>query len=436
MNLGLLLLLLATTAFSSPLSASTIQKASQTTTSHTVVETEKLTDGIRRDNPAQSTAATSITSPPLERCDPTNCGTLCTSKSAQPSGDGVMAVAPISVGGTSIPTVQSPIDTIFSVTASSIVISPTSTVPLPALNQRSMPHYLVIPDNRTLFNNSLMIPDNKTLLDNTLMKRTFPDVPLIGLYLKELEPAFLPLNARTSDGKFYPFPARDHSSVGVQGLYGCTSVIIISQIGAYVSHIWEDPVFGHNEGSKWIDSPDKDFWTNSFRELYEGGTWAKSVRGLIGTDQKKGPLHPDRQPVIFVVTPYVIDIDPKTGDVIKRINFEKRAAQLAEAFSNVVQKKDKKRRYIIGYDRLTKNEVEANIMGDEGKVVVEVDPTNSIKEINDGTLRYLGKWRIFVQDREIDGVQFYNVRASPTPTPTPIPTPAPNPDPDEPDCGE
>lgn len=55
-----------------------------------------------------------------------------------------------------------------------------------------------------------------------------------------------------------PFPPPDHpgdttsnyilfqsqvKQLAVRGLYGCTSVIVVSQRGAWASHIWESPTF-------------------------------------------------------------------------------------------------------------------------------------------------------------------------------------------------
>lgn len=46
---------------------------------------------------------------------------------------------------------------------------------------------------------------------------------------------------------------QDSFSMGVQGLVGCTSVIVVSRRGVWMSHIWESPTF---------TTQDPDIWNN------------------------------------------------------------------------------------------------------------------------------------------------------------------------------
>ena len=43
--------------------------------------------------------------------------------------------------------------------------------------------------------------------------------------------------AGDASGQFFDYPKFSHSAAGVNGIYGCTSAIILPQEGVYISHI-------------------------------------------------------------------------------------------------------------------------------------------------------------------------------------------------------
>jgi hypothetical protein len=49
--------------------------------------------------------------------------------------------------------------------------------------------------------------------------------------------------------KFEPF-GQEEVNIGVEGLYGCSTLMIVSPRGAYVAHWWEVPDFGDKSGQQ------------------------------------------------------------------------------------------------------------------------------------------------------------------------------------------
>ncbi|KAM0552612.1 hypothetical protein ACHAPJ_007709 [Fusarium lateritium] len=45
-----------------------------------------------------------------------------------------------------------------------------------------------------------------------------------------------------ASGHWFPYPQAGHAAAGVNGIFGCTAVIITSEKGLQLSLIWESPV--------------------------------------------------------------------------------------------------------------------------------------------------------------------------------------------------
>lgn len=67
--------------------------------------------------------------------------------------------------------------------------------------------------------------------------------------------------AGDASGQWFDFPTYGLGFAGVNGIYGCTSVIIVSEKGVYASHIWENSVF---IDSDWKATDDDSFKKNAF----------------------------------------------------------------------------------------------------------------------------------------------------------------------------
>ncbi|KAI3565780.1 meiotically up-regulated gene family-domain-containing protein [Fusarium oxysporum f. sp. albedinis] len=123
------------------------------------------------------------------------------------------------------------------------------------------------------------------------------------------------------------------SAAGVNGIYGCTAVLIVSNMGVYTSHIWENPCFIEDVGKP---SSDDFFETNVFKVLRDGALYPTIVTGissLIGTESAPGPLHSQFEPHVFVVTPFSTNQSPDNPSLFRH---EERAHQLVNKVTGII----------------------------------------------------------------------------------------------------
>ncbi|KAL3451666.1 hypothetical protein BJX65DRAFT_304255 [Aspergillus insuetus] len=108
-------------------------------------------------------------------------------------------------------------------------------------------------------------------------------------------------------GKWYTF-TNEKTAAGVTGLFGCTSIVIVSKHGVYLSHIYKDPVSVEKTKLGFLrPTTDKAFQEASFNALVNGDPEygeLEPLSTLIGTTENPGPLHYTLQPKIFAVTPF------------------------------------------------------------------------------------------------------------------------------------
>lgn len=242
--------------------------------------------------------------------------------------------------------------------------------------------------------------------NNPLDKRALPEInqpywPYVG----HLLPPWVSQRGLAS-AQWYDFPARDYRVVaGVNGLFGCTSVIIISDKGVYVSHIWENPVF---EDANFIPTDDKVFLINAFNALRDGTLTAQSVTELIGTDQSPGVLNARYRPLAYVITPYTNNDERNDFGINTQFRFQIRAQQLAQGITQVLfDNSNDWQTMIVGYNRISKA-ASLSYPGTAGRAIVEVDPVQFVLKPDHGPGLPLpvGKWRLWVEDRLINEQTF------------------------------
>ncbi|RYP91394.1 hypothetical protein DL770_002439 [Monosporascus sp. CRB-9-2] len=105
------------------------------------------------------------------------------------------------------------------------------------------------------------------------------------------------------------------ATLAVSGLYGCTSVIAVSKRGAWVSHIWEVPLFTHawNDPNPPTALEQRDIFQNQVLTALHAGTSVNHVFGLaqmrdpsVGDDQPISHyLDDDADPHVFIFAPYM-----------------------------------------------------------------------------------------------------------------------------------
>ncbi|KAH7460521.1 hypothetical protein FOMA001_g19562 [Fusarium oxysporum f. sp. matthiolae] len=196
-------------------------------------------------------------------------------------------------------------------------------------------------------------------------------------------------------GHFVGAPLDDGwSAAGVNGIYGCTAVLIVSNVGVYTSHIWEVPGFLDPVDGK--PTSDDFFETNVFKVLRDGtldATTATGISTLIGTESAPGPLHSQFEPRVFVVTPFNTNQSPENPSLYR---YEARADQLANQVTGIIP--GALSGGVYGYFPIGK--VESTGRGFLGRTIVEFDMFDGFiaSEQDPTKLQALGRWRFWVEE--------------------------------------
>ncbi|KAB8290870.1 hypothetical protein EYC80_008507 [Monilinia laxa] len=133
-----------------------------------------------------------------------------------------------------------------------------------------------------------------------------------------------------TSGKWYNYPPSGRASVGVNGLYGCSAVIITSEKGVYLSHTWEAPVF---VTSDWSETSDLDFETKAFSAIRYGAINTLSITSPIGTAEEPGVLNYAHSPEVYVITPRSKDSDRDRFGISTMLHYQDRAQRLANSIA-------------------------------------------------------------------------------------------------------
>ncbi|EKV12400.1 hypothetical protein PDIG_32790 [Penicillium digitatum PHI26] len=225
-----------------------------------------------------------------------------------------------------------------------------------------------------------------------------------GSYVKSLAPTWIDQLGQVS-AQWFDYPSFGHSAVGVKGIYGCTAVIIASEKGVYISHIWESPVFVDQA----FNPTDDNFFTiTAFNSLRDGTIFAKSVASLIGTDQSPGVLNAIYAPKVFVLTPFTTDWDRRNFGIFTMLRYQMRAQELAQKIANIVPGSGGKG-IILGYTR-TSQQASNQEPGIAGRAIFEIDPyykwlTTPYDSKSAGL--QIGRWNLWVESKLITYQDFW-----------------------------
>ena len=252
---------------------------------------------------------------------------------------------------------------------------------------------------------------DETLVDRSMVERALPDVtPPYADYVRTLNPVWISQLGDAS-GQFFDYPLAGHAAAGVNGIYGCTSVIISSEKGVYISHIWENPVFITGD---WVPTDDNTFTTKAFNALRDGTANAQSITALVGTGQAPGPLNAIYSPKVFVLTPYTTEFDRQTLGITTKLRYQTRAEQLAQQIAQIVPGSGGTG-ISLGYTR-TSQQLSTQNPGIAGRAILEVDPFQrwlTTPHAPDSAGLRIGRWRLWVEDQLITYQDFWQPNTTP-----------------------
>ncbi|KAJ5836581.1 hypothetical protein N7447_002607 [Penicillium robsamsonii] len=223
-------------------------------------------------------------------------------------------------------------------------------------------------------------------------------------YVESLTPIWIDQLGLVS-AQWFDYPSYGHSAVGVKGIYGCTAVIIASEKGVYISHIWESPVFV-DEALNLTD--DSLFTITAFNSLRNGTVYAQSVIDLIGTDHSPGVLNAIYAPKVFVLTPFTTDWDRRNFGISTTLRYQARAEKLAQKITDIVPGSGGNG-IILGYTR-TSRQASSQEPGIAGRAILEIDPfytwLTTPYDTKTAGLQ-ISRWCLWVEDQLITYQDFW-----------------------------
>ncbi|KAI7251164.1 hypothetical protein KC317_g6282 [Hortaea werneckii] len=192
----------------------------------------------------------------------------------------------------------------------------------------------------------------------------------------------------------YPF------SMTVQGLYGCTAVVLVSRRGVYMSHLFENPGFTSNFQNDIAQAiPNGDATPISIGSVFDGQPWCPDLRSLSAAGGTFDPNQEGGVKTILVTPgPYISDTTTNVYRYPNEINV------IRTWLSNTFGSEPSDHIYTS-----TDNFMSNNQGVSFGKVLFQYDPNQAIafedKILNDGKtyrcpVKYAGVklWSGFQQD--------------------------------------
>jgi hypothetical protein len=206
-----------------------------------------------------------------------------------------------------------------------------------------------------------------------------------------------------------PVGLTQHYIAGVKGVYGCTGLIIASDRGAFISHIWEAPGFRLLPANA-ATPPPPPFTPGVFaagimsvlrtgRNVGNNAPAFFSSQGLdtlIGTAAQPGPLNPIFRPRIFIITPFI----QGSHNFLYAAQVDELGRQLSQLLGGA--------QYLVrGYSRISHG-VSTGSTSVAGRFILEVDPAHqySYPATNPPMIEQWGAYRLWVELFEVATVPF------------------------------
>ncbi|CAG8124452.1 unnamed protein product [Penicillium nalgiovense] len=254
-------------------------------------------------------------------------------------------------------------------------------------------------------NASLSSGQDERMMISSLVWCAFWNVsPPYKNYVQNLAPIWISQFGPVS-AQWFEYPSSSPSAVGVKGIYGCTAVIIASEKGVYIAHIWENPVCVDYDFNP---TDDKSFTINAFHSLRDGTEYAQSVTGLIGTDQNPGVLNAIYAPKVFVLTPFTTDWDRQNFGISTPLRYQTRVQELVKKIASIVPGSGGNG-IVLGYTR-TSRQAASQEPGIAGRAILEIDPSYvrlTTPYDSKSTGLQIGRWRLWVEDQLITYQDFW-----------------------------
>ncbi|KAE8359918.1 hypothetical protein BDV27DRAFT_149164 [Aspergillus caelatus] len=172
-------------------------------------------------------------------------------------------------------------------------------------------------------------------------------------------------------------------NLAVQDLYGCTSVVVVSEKGVWMSHLWENPAFATKGPSgEWLPSADNKFEADVLNALEDGN---QEMPGLAQFTKNGGAFIAAYRPFAYIFY--------QTGSHYPNYDrtYKARINQISQKLQRLLPLNTPP--LIYQYDRAG-----GHMMRAKGKVLFQYEPNERIMQTKDGPLQQALN-RIWLEDR-------------------------------------
>lgn len=239
-------------------------------------------------------------------------------------------------------------------------------------------------DSDDFFATKSLTKKKRALEDPVSNKEAYVD----ALYGRMSNEQFVPLDEEdfTTTARYWNWnTAPGQTAAGIEGLCGCTSVLVLSDVGAYISHIWDD---SFEEG----DCSAEEAVNNVMGTLWNGNSLDNSP-GLRGLTQPGQPLSLQNSPAVFI-------LGGKEDDE-SELTFENEISILRQHLIQAVPSSENPK--IVPY--IIDLESTMSLDNHNGRAAAEHDSRQSSVVFN-GSPTPSSMWRLWVQHKEIARHQF------------------------------
>lgn len=220
---------------------------------------------------------------------------------------------------------------------------------------------------------------------------------LLSEYLSAEPLNIIGTNGGSSTGFARPLN-NDRYDATVHGLYGCTSVVVASQAGMWISHFWEIPSFRAAEGS-WgrpRSAPDIfNFNDHVIKQMQNGGPDIPGLREFIAAGREFGT---SQGPVWAIVTPRDF------SEVVGSWRYEPEVNEIKAVLSNLFPAAPP---VIIDYQPRSDEIFQSYTAS--GKILFQFDPFQALITDNNNPCEVYQQaaFRLWVEDRPEPVVEKY-----------------------------
>ncbi|KAE8136584.1 hypothetical protein BDV38DRAFT_283796 [Aspergillus pseudotamarii] len=203
---------------------------------------------------------------------------------------------------------------------------------------------------------------------------------LVSQYMRAV---WVPLSQQSLSSALFRELGNVKFNMAVQDLYGCTSVVVVSEKGIWMSHLWENPAFATNGPSgEWLPSADNKFEADVLNALEDGN---QEMPGLAQFTKNGGAFIAAYKPFAYIFYP--------TGSQYPNYNraYKARINQISQKLQRLLPLNTPPLLY--QYDRAG-----GDMMRAKGKVLFQYEPNERIMQTKDGPLQQALN-RIWLEDR-------------------------------------